>query len=503
MLSVRSGDGFGLVQSLICIALIGIVSSIAIPATRDALIAQRGRASTANLRVIEEAKRQFVLHNPGATDVTAAELSPYLPNGNWPSGVHTGEIYYIKDPKLPPSASALSNLAVSSVNGNSTFEPWSNQGPLVSNGYNDLGSVAPVVVINTVPVPHVDQGNLIDLPPRNPCQWVIGEWGACSCDGLQYRTVVTTLPGCTPIATQPPTVQNCTPITGTWATGAWSACSCDGTQTRSVTLEGGSCPPAGSVPATTQSCSPPSVGIWVLGTATWSACSAPTCASPGTQHEITPYVLQNGTCPPAGVQPDPVIGKTQECAAIIPPGNWILGIPVNGPCSSCTGAGTLTRTTPYISSAGCPPLDAKPDDLVQIVECDGRGTEKTWVLGTPVVSDCSACNGNGTKTTTTPYVLSEKGTCPPITTQPPDKVETEPCTGSGTPGTWQTGEWSECSCDGEQSRSVTPSGDCEPPPPKPPEKQTCTPDRDTWDVGDWSDCSCAGEKTRTVMARKG
>ena len=151
--------GFGLVQALVVVSLIGIIASIAVPATRDATISQRGKSSTENLRVIETAKRLFAINNPGVNLTSESQLTEYLPGGQLPPPAHTGETY---------SIGTLSSLATSSVNGNTEFEPWSNKGPLLSNAYNDLGNARPVVVHPPVTVPPLVEGNLKDLDPNTP-----------------------------------------------------------------------------------------------------------------------------------------------------------------------------------------------------------------------------------------------------------------------------------------------------------------------------------------------
>ena len=69
---------FSIVETLIVVAIIGILFSLVIPAMRDATLRQRGSAESVKLALIENAKRQFLIDHPnenlGESDAEAYEL---------------------------------------------------------------------------------------------------------------------------------------------------------------------------------------------------------------------------------------------------------------------------------------------------------------------------------------------------------------------------------------------------------------------------------------------
>lgn len=148
-------------MTIIALTIAALISSIAIPATRDSMVAARGRASTANLRIIEAAKREFSAKHPRATP-SMADIAALIPGGI-PAGPHAGEIYnHVTD---------LDKLASSSVNGLPDCEPWARDGnkPLTANGFNDLGAAARPVFVYIIPqsllAPTVET-NIMDVPPN-------------------------------------------------------------------------------------------------------------------------------------------------------------------------------------------------------------------------------------------------------------------------------------------------------------------------------------------------
>src|SRR3989338_2458818 len=69
-----------------------------------------------------------------------------------------------------------------------------------------------------------------------------------------------------------------------------------------------------------------------------------------------------------------------------------------------------------------------------------------------------------------------------------------------TEDTWACVDWSQCSVDGQQTRTCTLTNDC---PsvytPQPQTTQSCTPacTQDTWTCAEWSQCSSNGQQTRS------
>lgn len=137
--------------------IIGLILSIAVPESQQAMLRARGEASAANIRLIEVAKREFAAAWPGETP-TIADIAYLLPNHEIPNGAHDGEIYSNVD--------RLDVLTTSNVNGLPDFEPRSDSGNSLGNGYNDLGKAT--VAARVRPGLSRDQKALLEFVQNTP-----------------------------------------------------------------------------------------------------------------------------------------------------------------------------------------------------------------------------------------------------------------------------------------------------------------------------------------------
>ena len=80
--------GFTLLELLIVVALIAILTALAVPGFRRYLESSRGQRCSANILLLENAKDAFVIDNPGQAVPSNAALLPYLKFGmpKCPSG---------------------------------------------------------------------------------------------------------------------------------------------------------------------------------------------------------------------------------------------------------------------------------------------------------------------------------------------------------------------------------------------------------------------------------
>lgn len=73
--------GFTLLELLIVVALIAILTALAVPGFRRYLESSRGQRCAANIALLETAKDSFIADHPGQPIVSANDLSPYLKYG--------------------------------------------------------------------------------------------------------------------------------------------------------------------------------------------------------------------------------------------------------------------------------------------------------------------------------------------------------------------------------------------------------------------------------------
>ena len=137
--------------------LIGLILSIAVPETQQAMLRARGETSTANIRMIEAAKREFAVNWPNESP-TISDIAYLLPNHEIPKGAHIGEIYSNVD--------NLSALTTSNVNGLPDYEPRAAKGNVFGNGFNDLGRAS--IIARVRPGLSRDQQAILDYVANTP-----------------------------------------------------------------------------------------------------------------------------------------------------------------------------------------------------------------------------------------------------------------------------------------------------------------------------------------------
>ncbi|MDD5569027.1 MAG: peptidoglycan-binding domain-containing protein [Candidatus Pacebacteria bacterium] len=174
--------------------------------------------------------------------------------------------------------------------------------------------------------------------------WTYSSWSTCSASGQQTRTVLSSFPkkcvNGNPIVSQSctPALPNPTPPTCTsWVYSNWSACSSNGQQTRTVL----SSSPSGCIngnPVISQSCTPPPITCTSWTYSSWGACSANgqqtrsvISSSPSGCVNGNPIITQSCT-PPAPTTNEVFIAKAYTTAYTwfdnTPPGSSDIALPV-------------------------------------------------------------------------------------------------------------------------------------------------------------------------------
>jgi parallel beta-helix repeat protein len=230
--------------------------------------------------------------------------------------------------------------------------------------------------------------------PEVCTSWTYSDWGVCSSNGQQIRSVISSLPsGCS--GGNPVLTQSCTytpPTCTSWNYSNWSNCS-NGQQTRTIT----SSQPAnctGGNPILSQSCN----STPVCAENNWTATLTPTnCPSNGQQ---TKKWTKVGECQ-GGVSH--ISEENVSCDYQIPTctnftySDWGM----------CGSSGVQSRTTLSTSPSGCTggsPILSRSCNYV--APCDSD----TWSCGN--WSDCSA-NGSQAR------VCTKTFNCPDIETESP------------------------------------------------------------------------------------
>jgi hypothetical protein len=158
---MRISKAFTLAEVAVVLVIVGIIIGIATPAAFNSLVSSRGETSSNNLKIIEEAKRQFSIDHPWLAQVPDTNaLSAYLKYGV-PQPAHGADEIY-------ENVLDLTKLTTSSVNGVPGYEPrgnWAGQ-DISRNGYNDLGPEAQ-------PILQADPGSVTEstLPSGNE-KWI-------------------------------------------------------------------------------------------------------------------------------------------------------------------------------------------------------------------------------------------------------------------------------------------------------------------------------------------
>lgn len=76
-----STQGFTLLELLVVVALIALLTALAVPGYRRYLESSRGQRCSANILLLEMAKDSFIVDHPGQPIGSTADLLPYLKYG--------------------------------------------------------------------------------------------------------------------------------------------------------------------------------------------------------------------------------------------------------------------------------------------------------------------------------------------------------------------------------------------------------------------------------------
>lgn len=153
----KTRDSFTLIEVTVVVMIMGILAAVAAPAVRDALVQSRGKASSANIRMIEEAKRQFALDHPWLTAAgNTNDLGGYMRYG-MPASQHDDSVSTMVDGGEIGGYEYIDVLDLTKVtrsrfNAHPGFEPRGAGNPvqMALNGFNDLGEdVKPVLVASS------------------------------------------------------------------------------------------------------------------------------------------------------------------------------------------------------------------------------------------------------------------------------------------------------------------------------------------------------------------
>lgn len=78
MLQRRRTQGLTLVELLVVLAIIAALAGIIYPAVMQSIAKSQAALAVQRVDAIERAKTQFLLDNPGASNITPAQISSYL-----------------------------------------------------------------------------------------------------------------------------------------------------------------------------------------------------------------------------------------------------------------------------------------------------------------------------------------------------------------------------------------------------------------------------------------
>jgi prepilin-type N-terminal cleavage/methylation domain-containing protein len=121
----RSKSGFTLVEMSVVIAVILLLAGASSLGIKPYLAYRDGRAAGEMLRAVKAAQLMYLSDNPSTqvTNLTQAELLPYMPNGTWPTLPSVnGQVPTINCTVFPPVA-ALNN-ATYDPSGSTTDGLW-------------------------------------------------------------------------------------------------------------------------------------------------------------------------------------------------------------------------------------------------------------------------------------------------------------------------------------------------------------------------------------------
>jgi prepilin-type N-terminal cleavage/methylation domain-containing protein len=83
--------GFTMVEMLVVVFLLGVVIALAIPSVYSSRIRAKGAAESQNLGLIEAAKKEFAMDNPGKDLYDVTRLLRYLPGNRLPKSLWGGD----------------------------------------------------------------------------------------------------------------------------------------------------------------------------------------------------------------------------------------------------------------------------------------------------------------------------------------------------------------------------------------------------------------------------
>jgi prepilin-type N-terminal cleavage/methylation domain-containing protein len=121
----RSKSGFTLVEMSVVIAVILLLAGASSLGIKPYLAYRDGRAAGEMLRAVKAAQLMYLSDNPSTqvTNLTQAELLPYMPNGAWPTLPSVnGQVPTIKCTVFPPVA--VLNNATYDPSGSTTDGLW-------------------------------------------------------------------------------------------------------------------------------------------------------------------------------------------------------------------------------------------------------------------------------------------------------------------------------------------------------------------------------------------
>lgn len=136
--------GFTFLEVMVVVAVLGVLVALVVPLAHRASLKAKGEQETQNLRLLESAKRQWAMDNPGQTLGSPSELVRYLPGGQMPKSPWGGSYEAMSNGKYVYEGIAdLDRTIVSPFNNDPVYELGGSGG---GDGVNEVSGGGMVYV---------------------------------------------------------------------------------------------------------------------------------------------------------------------------------------------------------------------------------------------------------------------------------------------------------------------------------------------------------------------